>query len=187
MRWKKIDLDRIKNIINTTNLTNKEIGKLFGRTVSSIERALHYYKIYRQKSVKYKVDKETNCWNCYSHSLNRGYPVFKRNGKRLRISKYYFEQKFGEVPKGKLLCHKCNKSLCINPYHLYIGSYKDNSNDRCISGNSGQKLNKEKVLEIFSLFKKGCSNKVIVKKFNVDPSSISRIRNGKNWKHISRE
>ncbi|MBU2346596.1 MAG: HNH endonuclease [Gammaproteobacteria bacterium] len=36
----------------------------------------------------------------------------------------------GEVPKGQLICHKCDNKICCNPNHLYCGTYSDNMSDR---------------------------------------------------------
>ena len=35
----------------------------------------------------------------------------------------------GEIPKGMLICHKCDVRLCVNPNHLYVGTYTDNARD----------------------------------------------------------
>lgn len=44
------------------------------------------------------------------------------------------------------------------------------------------KLNEEKVKEIMELISIGLSNKEIAFKYNVDPSTISNIKNNKSWK-----
>ena len=36
----------------------------------------------------------------------------------------------GELPDGKMLCHTCDRSLCVNPEHLYIGDQATNMWDR---------------------------------------------------------
>jgi hypothetical protein len=53
--------------------------------------------------------------------------------------------------------------------------------------NSNQKLKKEQILEIKSLYKKGCrknGSESLAKRYNVSPSTILNIVNNKTYKHI---
>ena len=34
------------------------------------------------------------------------------------------------IPDGLSINHRCDNGLCVNPYHMYIGTAKDNSEDR---------------------------------------------------------
>jgi len=37
----------------------------------------------------------------------------------------------GEPKPGELVCHYCDRKLCCNPEHLYIGTFEDNRRDYC--------------------------------------------------------
>jgi predicted XRE-type DNA-binding protein len=103
-----------------------------------------------------------------------------------------------EVFTGKLIlkrmcvCHKCDNRKCVNPNHLFIGSYSDNTNDmfnknrqpdRSGELNGSSKLTKAQVDEIRSLFKTGnYMQKQLAVMFNIDKSMISCIVNNKYWK-----
>jgi hypothetical protein len=42
--------------------------------------------------------------------------------------------KNGEVPAGSLVLHRCDVRNCVNPDHLFLGTYKDNMDDMYSKG-----------------------------------------------------
>lgn len=40
----------------------------------------------------------------------------------------------GPIPEGLLVLHRCDNPPCIRPDHLFLGTAKDNSDDKCAKG-----------------------------------------------------
>jgi len=91
-----------------------------------------YRKYIRDNSV---VDKETNCW-IWSRSIDsRGYGVAKRNQYTSRgAHRLSYSVFVNEIPQDLLVCHHCDNPKCVNPYHLFVGTNKDNMRDMVEKG-----------------------------------------------------
>jgi len=74
------------------------------------------------------LEKLDSCW-IWKGLFVKGYGVlfFKKNIKAHRFS--YLIHK-GELMKGLLICHTCDNPSCVNPEHLYQGTYQDNMDDK---------------------------------------------------------
>jgi len=139
-------------------------------------------------------------WDCWewqgSHDIG-GYGFLRNsNGKNKRLTHFMWES-IPNNPKilpGLVLCHKCDNPPCINPYHLFLGTRKDNAMDMAEKGRSlrGErsplaKLKQSEVEEIIALAKSGEMTQIqMAKKFGVAPQTVGAIVDGTNWKHIPR-
>ena len=144
-----------------------------------------------------KVDKkgENECWEwgAYIHHSGYGHIQIGRNSYRAhRIS---WELNVGEIPEGMCVLHTCDNRICVNPNHLFLGTYKDNAVDRdkkkrgVIPDNSGEnhgmsKLKEEDIFKIRYFYRRGKSPTEIAKWFPVDRRTVSKIVNRKAWTHI---
>lgn len=99
----------------------------------------------------------------------------------------------GPVPEGLLVLHKCDVRCCVNPDHLFLGTYSDNLNDMVAKGrnkpndlfgedNPAAKLTDEAVLQIRSRPKWRGYFTAMAAKYGVTPATISAVYHGRTWK-----
>ena len=68
------------------------------------------------------------CWE-WNAATRGGYGSIKVDGKVVDAHRIMCEWAFGNLPKGIIACHHCDNKLCVNPLHIYPGTYKQNHAD----------------------------------------------------------
>jgi hypothetical protein len=76
------------------------------------------------------------CWIWLKSKFDNGYGQQKIKGKNYRVHRLSYRLFVGEIPKGLLICHKCDQKDCINPEHLFLGTQADNMLDMVQKGRS---------------------------------------------------
>lgn len=97
----------------------------------------------------------------------------------------------GHVPKGMVVRHRCDNKRCVNPDHLQVGTYRDNTQDAFDRGRMplgskkhGAKLDEVKVRMIRALKDSGgFSQAEIARAFNVSTTTVCLLLQRKIWKH----
>ncbi len=78
---------------------------------------------------KIEMIPECGCWIWMGAERSCGYGQIKINNKRYCAHRVSFEIYKGTIPAGLLICHRCDTPSCVNPNHLFLGTYKDNIQD----------------------------------------------------------
>lgn len=137
---------------------------------------------------------ENGCHICISHKrkIKEGYPIIERDGKCQGMIRYLWEQKYGKIPNGLLLCHKCDNPSCINIDHGFLGTQKQNIADMLSKnrrnfngeGNPSSKLTEEAVR--YAKSKKFSPKEKIefCVLHNITLSSFYNIEKGRKWAHV---
>ena len=120
---------------------------------------------------------EKGCHICTSHNRNdRGYPMFCRQGKYQKVSRYLYKQKH-EIPKGYHVLHKCDTPACINLEHLFLGTNDENVLDKVKKNRQFKKLKREDIIFLYLNLQR-IQQKTIAKILNISASHISHIMRG---------
>ena len=134
------------------------------------------------------------CWEWNKRRTN-GYGRFPRqSGNEIHAHVYSWELHHGKIPRGKIVCHRCDNPPCVNPEHLFLGSSKDNSRDMAAKGRCNprrgtfhpcNKLSETDVLAIRREYAIGEPMESLSKKFKVTLSVVWHILHKKSWKHLA--
>jgi len=155
-----------------------------------------------------KVEKTDGCWNwiggkfgtdkgvqhrygCFMISKSRGNILAHRAAWELFV---------GEIPEGKIVCHKCDHPICVNPEHLFIGTQRDNCRDMAkkkrnfvLHGEDSRfhKITEKDVLHLREIYgqKEGMVKDMIkvAKNMGIGKSQFYNIVSRKCWAHLSLE
>lgn len=75
------------------------------------------------------------CWLWIGHTNTKRFPYGKFGFK----GKYFLAHRVSweihnnkKIPNGLLACHKCDNPRCVNPSHIFIGTYSDNTRDAVV-------------------------------------------------------
>lgn len=124
---------------------------------------------------RFTPEPNTGCWLWCGPPDKDGYgriTLFNKTLKAHRVS--FIIHNKDENIDNHLICHKCDTRSCVNPSHLYKGTYSDNIKDRDFRKRGvfkrGEKHYASKIsdktrLEIFTCFESGMSISKIAKKF----------------------
>jgi hypothetical protein len=156
-----------------------------------------------------KVDKSggnNSCWVWTGSKDSWGYgTIFSGYGKNLRAHRASWFMKNGEIPKGKIICHKCDNPPCVNVNHLFLGTDSINAKDRNAKGRTSRGERHSKFLPSHKMARIGSKNgrailtpeqvvyirenakpygvtrRFLAKKFGVGKTTIDYVLCGKSW------
>lgn len=135
------------------------------------------------------INRDQECWlwtgSGKGNNRTLNYGSFYFRGKDLIAHRASYVIYKGEIPDDMLVLHSCDIPRCVNPDHLWVGTYLDNERDKVAKGrHKGEKLNQEKVKELKSLMRSDYGDMNLARKYGVSYQTIWSIRTGRTWKDI---
>src|SRR5438105_14274401 len=90
-------------------------------------------------STKFQVSGLKNCWTWKAGKDNHDYGMFKTKlfQKERRAHRIMWLFEHGSIPEEMHVLHKCDNPPCVNPNHLFLGTDRDNANDRVKKSRGG--------------------------------------------------
>jgi hypothetical protein len=142
-----------------------------------------------------RVNKTDSCW-LWTGTVDRGgYGMQGRGGRGAGTAKCHrvsYEWAHGPIPTGLWVLHRCDKPPCVNPAHLFLGTSRDNVDDKVAKGRQSRgvgsglaKISEHDVVDIRSLKAFGASSRDLASAYGVHQVTIDRIVRRANWSHVA--
>lgn len=132
-----------------------------------------------------------DCWVINGFKDKDGYGQITFQARRLRAHRAAWLAVYGDIPDGMHVCHTCDNPPCVKPTHLFLGTARDNAQDKVRKGRGftpvfpgesspSAKLTFDQVCEIRSATG---TLKEIGDQYGVSAVNVWHIRHGKSWRN----
>lgn len=151
------------------------------------------------------VQQSEGCWTWTGRSttggqIDRG--LFHLDGRMHVAARIAYVLWRGEIPEGLHVLHTCDNGMRVNPKHLFLGTRRDNMQDKIRKGRANRehlvgegcswtKLTRQQVEEIRMAYEppnypgqKGnrVTMKILAERFGVSRAQIGYIIRGESWR-----
>lgn len=115
---------------------------------------------------------------------------------KFKAHRLAYEAKYGSIPEGMGVLHKCDIRSCINPDHMFLGTNTDNVADMVAKGRNrnhggmkgedhpGSILTDKQIRYAREMVADGRSHEWISGQLGVARTTISRIHRQEGWDHV---
>ena len=144
-----------------------------------------------------KIKEVNGCWEWQGSVSDKGYgqvTISRLSKSTMKSHRVSYLQYKGQIPEGLFVLHECDNRKCVNPDHLFTGTAKDNTDDMIRKGryhsgssygstNGASKLTEDEVLQLVQQL--NLNNKQLADKYKISSNTVSDIRTGKTWNHLT--
>lgn len=121
-----------------------------------------------------------DCWEWIGGISRKGYGQMAYEGRMHTAHRLAWTFTKGKIPKGLYVLHKCDNPTCCNPWHLFLGTQKDNMRDMVEKNRSvgkklhAKRLTDDEVIAIRAMHKAKIKGVVIADCFGVSMTCIEK-------------
>ncbi len=127
------------------------------------------------------------CWEWQGTRQERGYGHLSWQNSTLGIHRVMYAAWHGiEIPADKQVCHHCDNPPCGNPWHLFLGSQRENNRDkirkrrhRFGDSHPATKIPTAQLDALRQMLLTGATERATATQFEVSKSLVHAIRRGK--------
>jgi len=136
---------------------------------------------------KVEVGSADACWNWLAGKNSDGYGSFHLCGKKWGAHRVSVLLN-GRDPTGNIVRHNCDNPSCVNPYHLELGTHRDNVHDKIRKErqargeqNGRSKLTAESVRSIRASDRPAAT---LAREHGVSERAIHKVMKRETWRHL---
>lgn len=124
----------------------------------------------RRRKDRYRVEDrgfDTPCWIWQLERKPSGYGMDMRDGKHILAHRGYYAARFGPIPEGLDVHHRCEVRECVNPDHLEAITHAEN-----------MRLAHEKTernREMIALVEQGLTRAEVARRYGVSWYTVHKI------------
>ena len=148
---------------------------------------LYTYKAFPVPAFWSNVEVTDTCWRWTKTTKKRAYGSWTRNSKSINPGRFLKIMLDAPSDQSLFACHKCDNPPCVNPSHLFLGTYKDNAIDMVKKGGHVglRKLTLEQVKEIRAKFQSGnFKRKELAALYKITLSGITQVIRKTRWINV---
>jgi hypothetical protein len=144
-----------------------------------------------------KVAIADGCWEWLGSKIPSGYGHIQEGGqgsKKLSAHRLSYRIHHGDIPPGMVVMHSCDNPSCVNPDHLRVGTYKENTRDMMrkkrhryvapLGSQNGKSILTEAEVRYIRERPK-MTHAALARELGVSPNCVRGVRIGRTWSHVT--
>lgn len=143
-----------------------------------------------------EIDMTRQCWLWSGARMKCGYgrihvgSLFDGTNRVELAHRVSYRAFVGPIPDDMLVMHKCDVRECINPEHLSLGTYRDNTQDMLRKGRGnhsrGERHRSAKLTEgqVREIRNSSETLRVLAQKYGIASPVVHAVRSRRTWRHV---